>query len=330
MIVVNLWFIKHSNGLFHYGLDYAEALGDAVREIWVRDPALAAAVHRRLPGASVVIVPARGLLPRLAGARRRADLVLTTSSHPLALGRRLVAVVHDSFPFTDGRAGAVKALLFRTFLRLTGGVAGYVNHADAGRYLAAQGVPAGRTRYLPNRLPEAPPAAPAGPLVVGERLVIGLFGTDSPKKNYDALFAAAAARPPGLPAVWRLYGHRNSYTDRLIADYPGCAIEIVGSDELSMERFLAGIDLAVSPAIGEGFARPVAAALLRGVPTLLLDTPVFREFYAGSARLFPTVPALVEAIAAIRPGERIERPSLRTAAELRRAFAEAVAWLHNL
>lgn len=329
MIVVNLWFIKHSSGLFHYGLDYAEALGDAVREIWVRDPALAAAVRRRLPGASVSIMSARGLLPRLAGARRRSDLVLTTSSHPLALGRRLVAVVHDSFPFA-GRTGAVKALLFRTFLRLTGGVAGYVNHADAGHYLAAQGVPADRTRYLPNRIPEPQAGPPAGPLIVGDRLVVGLFGTDSPKKNYDALFAAAGTRPPGLPVVWRLYGHRNAYTDRLLADYPGCAIEIVGSDTLSMEQFLAGIDLAVSPAIGEGFARPVAVALLRGVPTLLLDTPVFREFYAGSARLLPTVPALVEAIAAIRPGDRIERPSLRTAADLRRAFAEAVAWLKSL
>lgn len=324
-IVINLWFIKHSNGLFHYGLDYAEALGEAVDAIWVRDDALAVAVRRRLPQVCVRLLSPRTLGTGLIGVAMRRALLFTPSSHPVAFVRRQVVVVHDSFPFT-GRVGRVKLALFRTALAVSGATAGYINHADAEAFLARCGVPAARRRFLPNRIGIAAPRA--GPRAAESRdIVIGLFGSDSPKKNYDALFAAAMAVPPARPFLWRIFGHANDYTDRLRRDHPALAIEVIESDRMTMEAFVADLDVAVSVAEGEGFARPVALSLMCGVPTLLLDTPVFREFYAGSAELFGTVPALVDAIPA-----RIDDPApprFARAAGLREDFAAAVEWLRG-
>lgn len=324
-IVINLWFIKHSNGLFHYGLDYAEALGEAVDAIWVRDEALAAAVRRRLPRVRVRSLSPRALGTALIGVAVRRALLFTPSSHPVAFVRRQVVVVHDSFPFV-GRVGRVKAALFRTALAVSGATAGYINHADAEAFLGRCGVPAARRRFLPNRIGIATPRAV--PRAAGSRdIVIGLFGSDSPKKNYDELFAAAIALPSARPYVWRIFGHANEYTDRLRREYPALAIEVIQSDRMTMEAFVADLDAAVSVAEGEGFARPVALSLMCGVPTLLLDTPVFREFYAGSAELFGTVPALIEAIPA-----RIADPAtprFARAAGLREDFAAAIEWLRG-
>jgi glycosyltransferase involved in cell wall biosynthesis len=325
MIVVNMWFIKHTNGLFHYGLDYTAELGADVREVWVRNAALAQAVGEKLPNARVLILTARELFARLLRVRRCGDLLFTPSSHPLALLRRQVIVVHDTYPF-KGHVGAIKLALFQTGLALSGGVAAYINHADGRRFLERCGLADARMRYLPNRVAALHLDPSAEALTVGQQLIVGLFGSDSPKKNYDALFSALDASIK-VPVIWRIYGHTNAYTDRLRADYPEVAIEVVGSDEMKMHQFINSIDLAVSVALGEGFARPIALALMQGVPTLLLDTPVFREFYANSAQLFTTPEALVVALAALRPGDRLERPRLVNKSELQTDFDGAVAWL---
>lgn len=324
MIVVNLWFIKHSNGLFHYGLDYAAALSSGVREIWVRDAALATLVAARLPDVPVRILVVKSLLRAAAATVRRRDALFTPSSHPIAFVPRQTVVVHDSFPF-EGKAGRIKRLLFRIGLAASHGVAGYINRADGYRFLAACGIPPHRTRYLPNRIGPVPPR-PSDPAIIGETIVVGLFGSDSPKKNYDALFAQATRMGH---VRWRVFGHENAYTRRLQHDHPDCRIEIVGSDATTLEGFLDTIDVAVSVAVGEGFARPVAMSLMRGIPTWLLDAPVFREFYHGSAQLFPTVTALVEAIATLVVGDRLERPVLKTEAALRADFASAIASLEH-
>ncbi len=329
-VIVNLWFIRHSNGLFHYGLDYAEALGDAVGAIWVRDEALAAAVRKRLPQACVRQLTSRALFLALGRVATSSTLLFTPSSHPIAFVRRQVVIVHDSYPFT-GRVGRVKLALFRTALAVSGATAGYINHADALAFLRQCGLPAGRTRFLPNRIGITGPRSKAssGQNAAGsDTTVIGLFGSDSPKKNYDALFAAAlSAQPATRQVVWRIFGHANAYTERLQRDYPTLAIEVIESDRMTMEAFVDDLDVAVSIAAGEGFARPVALSLMRGVPTLLLNTPVFREFYADSAALFDTPEALVAAIpASLDDGLQ---PRFARADALRMDFANAVAWLRQ-
>ncbi len=325
MIVVNLWFIKHSNGLFHYGMDYAVALSPNVREIWVRDDTLARLVAARLPTVPVRILAAKSLVRAALATVRRRDALFTPSSHPIAFVPRQTVVVHDSFPF-EGKAGRVKRLLFRVGLFASRGVAGYINRVDGHQFLEGCGIPPHRTRYLPNRIGDR--CAPVGnPAIVGDRIVVGLFGSDSPKKNYDALFAQATAIGRLADVQWRIFGHENAYTQRLKREYPSCAITVVASDAMTLDQFLDTIDIAVSTATGEGFARPIALSLMRNIPTWLLDTPVFREFYQGSARLFPTVLGLVDAIAAIEPGDRLERPVLRTEDGLRSDFAAGIAWL---
>lgn len=326
MIIVNLWFIKHSNGLFHYGLDYAAALGDSVREIWVRDQALALAVQHRLPGHAVRVLGRAALIGSMVRARVLQDVLFTASSHPFALSARSVVVLHDSFPFI-GRVGRVKRWLFLAGLRLTRATAAYINTSDAAHFLHQHGVPDGRTVYLPNRIGAMKPARRDGNVRAGPSLTIALFGTDSPKKNYDSLFAAATPWTGHVPVTWRIFGHRNSYTDHLLAAHPACRIDIVGSDGQSMEAFLSTADVAVSIARSEGFARPVALALMSGIPTYLLDTPVFREFYDGSARFFATVPDLVAAVAAIRHGDVQDRPVLQTEQALLADFDRGVSWL---
>lgn len=329
MIVANLWFIKHSNGLFHYGLDYAEALGNDVREFWVRDEHLGEAVRKRLPSATVKAMSAKRMLIEVARAGKRGDLLFTASSHPLALSSRLVVVVHDSFPF-KGLAGRAKKLLFRLGLHLTRGWAAYVNEADGRHFLQNLGITETEIKFMPNKIANASCEIERSPLVsLGNSITIGLFGTDSPKKNYEELFDTYSQSNHDMKVIWRIYGHNNDYTKRLMASYPDCSIHIIDSDSQTMEEFIAGLDLAVSPARDEGFARPIALALMRGVPTFLLDIPVFREFYAGSALLFANVESLVSAITALREGDSLERPSLQTEATLRVAFEEAIAWLRS-
>ena len=99
MIVVNLWFVKHTNGMFHYGLDYAEALGSAVREIWVRDALLAEAASERLPQTAVRILSGSSLIGSVLRFRRSKVVLFSPSSHPVVSIRRQVVVLLDSYPF---------------------------------------------------------------------------------------------------------------------------------------------------------------------------------------------------------------------------------------
>lgn len=326
-----MWFIKRSNGLFHYGLDYASSLGRGIREVWVRNAEMAMTANQRLPGVDVRIVRMRGLLSGLARASRNSDLVFTPSSHPIVLISRQVVVVHDSFPFMGPR-GTIKLALFRIALILSGALVAYVNRADSYRFLCSIGLADERMHYLPNHIPSPHREQDAHPAYLRDNLVVGLFGSDSPKKNYHNLFVSfeAALQHRSLPVIWRIYGHVNAYTDELQARFSNLVIEVVRSDELTITDFLSSIDLAVSGALGEGFARPIAAALLIGIPTMLIDTPVFREFYADSAELFGTMDALTEAIAALRSGQRLERSHLACGLVLRKDFSDAVAWLGSV
>ncbi len=326
MIIVNMWFIRQSNGLFHYGLDYAEALGASVREIWVRTEALAQVVSIRIPAAKVRALTKKQLLMEMIRACRLKELVFTPSSHPVAFVRRQVVVVHDSFPFT-GRIGVIKGGLFRLALATSKSAVAYINRSDGLHFLLRCGVGEERMHYLPNHLGDFASIPPTGGWTIGRQIVVGLFGSDSTKKNYDALFAAVRAGGQGLSVSWQIFGHRNAYTERLRTAYPELTIEVVGSDSMSMAAFIRSIDIAVSVAEGEGFARPVALALMNGRPTFLLNTPVFREFYTGSAKMFETPGALVAALAALRPGQKTNCSKLISEDELRRDFRAGVAWL---
>lgn len=327
-MLINLAFIKAANGLFYYALDYVAALEATTSAILVRTPALAAAVQRRFPDAPLRVAGPWQAARAVMAASRRGEMVFTPSSHPVPGCDRQLVVLHDSYPF-DGVKGRAKAALFFLALRTSRAAAGYINVSDARAFLERGGVPAGRLVSSPNRmaLPADPPRR--GSLVVPDRPVIGLFGTDSPKKNYDRLFAAVAACGPdrAAGATFRLYGQPNDYAARLIAGFPQLDIAVADSSAIDLDGFIGTVDLVASAATREGFGRPMALALASGVPAWLVDAPVFREFYGPAATFHADPAALGAAIAALAPGTVLARPIFALPEAATRDFDQCIAWL---
>jgi len=294
MIVANLAHIKAANGMFYYGLDYIAGMADDVRCILVR-PTLHGLARQRFPGIAVKSCSAATWLAEIARARVRDDLLYTPTSHPVAGYRRQVIIVHDRYPFDTGsRRGRLKRSLLKAAIGLSGCDAGYVNRSDAQPFLCDLGVPQARMFFAPNR--------PLLESVVQERTpgpqrTVGLFGSDSPKKNYAALFEAVAGGDHDMEFL--VYGHDTPYLRTVVAAFPGISITLVKSDEVGLSPFLAMVDVVGSVAIGEGFGRPIASALHAGIPCVLLDAPVFREFFDGAAMFSPTIPDFVAQLAHI-------------------------------
>lgn len=329
-MLINLAFIKATNGLFYFALDYIQALEATTSAILVRTPALAAAVQRRFPAVSVRVAGPWQAARMVWAASRRGEMVFTPSSHPIPWCDRQMVVLHDSFPF-DGAKGRVKATLFFLALRSSQAAAGYINISDARAFLQCGGLPLERLVSSPNWM--APPAqAPLhGPLIVSERPVIGLFGTDSPKKNYDLLFAAVAAhvspRAPSSRAAFRLYGQSNVYASRIMAAFPQLDIAITDSSTVDLDAFVRSVDFVAAAATREGFGRPMALALASGVPAWIVDAPVFREFYGQAATFHADPAALGVAIALLSPGIALPRPAFALPEAATRDFNQCIAWL---
>lgn len=295
MIVANFYHLKNTNGLFYYGVDYLHENIAAVRKILVR-PALQAAAARAFPGAEVQACSLGQYCREILAARRRADFIYTPTSHPLPFLSRQMVVVHDVYPFL-GRVGKIKALLLRMSLATSHCKIGYINHSDARSFALRIGARQGRTLFAPNKFPQRP-AGGVHREAQGGAFTVGLFGTDSGKKNYAGLFQSYLAHPQRPPLRFAAYGHRTPYFEALLKAYPQVEVELVESDACSMAGFLARVDLVVSVADHEGFGRPIATALLSGVPCLLAQRPVFAEFFAGGAQLVPDIPEVVDAMIA--------------------------------
>jgi glycosyltransferase involved in cell wall biosynthesis len=294
MIVANLVHIKAANGMFYYGLDYIAGMADEVRCILVR-PALYGLARQRFPGITVKSCSVTSWLAEIARARVRDDLIYTPTSHPIAGYRRQIIVVHDRYPFdVRSRSGRIKRSLLKTAIRLSGCDVGYVNRSDAQQFLCDLGVPQERTFFAPNRplldsiVPIRTPAS---------RRTVGLFGSDSPKKNYGALFEVVACSDQNMEFL--VYGHDTPYLRAVMAAFPRISITLVKSDEAGLSQFLAMVDVVGSVAIGEGFGRPIASALYAGIPCVLLDAPVFREFFDGAATFSPTIADFVAQLSQI-------------------------------
>lgn len=325
-MLINLAFIKSSNGLFYFALDYIAALEDAVDLVLARTPALAAAVRQRFPA-----IPVRVTMPLQAAriawsASRRGEMVFTPSPHPIPWCSRQMVVVHDTFPF-EGAKGAGKATLFFSAMRTSRAVAGYINQSDARAFLVRGRLDLGRLISSPNRMQGSRAEPLQGGVELGEQLVVGLFGTDSAKKNYDQLFAAIADHAHVSRARFRLYGQANDYASRIIAGFPQFDIQLANSDAIDLETFVRSVDIVASAATREGFSRPMALALSLGIPCWIVDAPVFREFYGETATFHAGVRELGGAIARIAPKRVLPRPIFTLPERIERDFLECIAWL---
>lgn len=304
MVIINLFNLKNTNGMYYYALDYIRRNRADVAEILAR-PALAKAVRQHFPDLTVVECGGAKFGAAVLVGWMKGDFFYAPTSHPLPLISRQLIVVHDPYPFL-GPLGRFKKLLLRLSLGSSRCLVGYINRSDAKDFVTGLGVGEARQVFAPNCFPPALNVSrdenDGGP----PRLRIGLFGTDSPKKNYESLFEEALASGHAELLEFRMYGHQTAYFSELALRFGGVHYELVESDSSGLAEFLNSVDVVVSVAPNEGFGRPIAAALMSGVPCLLLETRVFREFFDGAAEFKPTVGEIVSRLAAVQRGAEMK------------------------
>ncbi len=326
--ICNLWHIKRTNGLFYYALDYLRA--QTRPAVVVVRKELLEATRAELPNHDVRAVGGGGFLLRMAGALMRGRFVFTPTSHPFPFLRRQLVVIHDDFPFL-GKTGSLKRHLFEFGLRSSGCDIGHINHSTSLDALRDRDTLAARLRYMPNKGPapgvaQALRVARAAAVAAVPPIRIALFGSDSPKKHYEDLFGSIRAKRLATRVRCLVYGHATPYLDDLRARFADLDIELVTSAAARIEDFLAGADLVASVARHEGFGRPIALALSAGIPCFLLESPVFREFFGRSTRLYQDVDSLVDDIGAFS-ADRAQDVRFVELAAIGTAFDAAVAHL---
>lgn len=326
MIVANFYHLKNTNGLFYYGVDYLSEDLSKVRRVLVR-PSMANAAARAFPGVEVVACSLGRLCLEVARATLRGDFIYTPSSHPLPFISKQMIVVHDVFPFF-GFKGKIKALLLRLSLATSGCKVGYINNSDAQGFVLKLG--AGRLKglFAPNKFPTPVQLSSRTPRQ-SNCLVVGLFGTDSAKKNYADLFDAVKSRGGANQVSFLAYGHRTDYYEKLVQQFPDIAFELVESDKCSLSGFLSKTDLIVSVADHEGFGRPIAAALLSNIPCLLVQRPVFVEFFQGGAKFSADIAGVVDRLLAHASMSALEPVSYSPPAAAVDGYRNAVAYLQS-
>ncbi|SEK57383.1 hypothetical protein SAMN05216359_102251 [Roseateles sp. YR242] len=308
-MIANLWMLKAPNGMFWYALDYIRAL-DRPMLVLVR-PSLMEMASLQLAGTQMQVkaVGLVGLLRYAALAAARGELVYCPTPHPLPYIKRQVVTFHDAYPF-EGRNGARKLQLLLWGLRTSGCQVAYINQSMAKPYLSAQGIPADRLIYAPNMPPPAYTGASRSDTrgnAVGQKpgaaIRLAAFGTDSEKKRYPELLHAL--QQPALRDAIELclYGEENAYVGRLRSAYPQARLSVCSPTQHSLQDFLARSDAVIGIATNEGFGRPVATAIMQGIPCYLSASPTFREFFDGLAILSDDVNHLLAAV------QRRERPT---------------------
>lgn len=325
-VLINLAFIKSLNGLFYFAMDYVAELEDAVSAILVRSPALAAAARQRYPATKIRVLGGMRASLEILAASRRGEAVFTPSSHPIPWCSRQLVVVHDTFPF-EGGIGRLKAALFFMSMRTSRAMAGCINESDARAFLLQGGLKPTRILLSPNRMLPPQSVPMKGELVLSGPPIVGLFGTDSTKKDYEKLFTEIKAHPVHLRPKFRLYGQRNDYIDNILTRFSDLDIELTNSKEIGLEQFVRSVDLVASAATREGFSRPIALALSLGIPCWVVDAPVYREFYGGAAIFHASVESLAQALSGMTESAVLMRPAFTLPIVLEQRFQDCIIWL---
>lgn len=282
VMLCNFFHIKTSNGLFFYGIDYIKENLDIVHLVLVR-PALEEHVRKALPGISVIPCSTLDYLIEIVRAATRGHLIFTPSSHPFPFVSHQCVVFHDYFPFQGSIRSFFKRCILELSLKTSRCRVAYINRTEAQQFLKRLGVREERMIFAPNRFPERTSHAKRVPEAM-EITVVGLLGTDSPKKNYDSLFRAVRLAELSSQLHFRVFGHNTPYYQKIKSSFPDLQFHLIESDKQNMEDFIVSVDVLASASSQEGFGRPIASALLAGVPVELLDSAVFREFFSGGAR----------------------------------------------
>jgi hypothetical protein len=294
-MIANLWMLNAPNGMFWYAADYILGI-QRPTTVLVR-PHLMDVAHAALSGAQVRVVTCSlpGLIARVANAARQCELVFCPTSHPMPWVHNQVVVFHDSYPF-EGAVGRRKLAAFSWGVRTSRCRVAYINRSMALPFLQGLRIPQQQLLFAPNLPPKAPvEKASAAVLPRGQPMILGAFGTDSDKKRYSELLEALdQPRFRGFVQL-RIYGEANDYTARLRLAHPGVPFVLVRPSEMPLTTFIRSLDGAISIAVAEGFGRPLASAVVAGLPCYPADSMTLREFFGAHAILSNDLTQLLDA-----------------------------------
>lgn len=313
MIIVNLFFLKSMNGMFYYGMDY---IGDQSVTLLVKKGL--GIEKKKYP--NVVIIELSSIIELLIFLNKsKYDVLFTPTPHPIPFFKRQFITLHDFYPFY-GLVGAIKYLLF-----VIGNVTSksellLINKsAEKSLWLYLM---RSRITFAPNFIE----ACIECNEYTNTKYKYGLIGTDSEKKNYELLLSSL---PENIVEHVSLYGNNSLYAKRLVSQYGHLGLTFVDSNNVPLHSFIEMCSSIVSVSKGEGFARPIALSIMKGKPVLLINDPVFREFYDGCANFYDELDDLildmvqkVDTLDEVRNYEYQEKFAIRTLA-LRSSFYEA-------
>ncbi|HEG4446348.1 TPA: hypothetical protein SD616_001595 [Aeromonas hydrophila] len=289
-MIVNYLFLKNKNGMYYYSEDYIlESKIDKVKRI-----------NSDLSCASI-IDKFKYIIMLYYHALFYNAYIYTPTIHPLPFLSKQLVICHDSYPF-KGFKGRIKRFLLKLSLYTSNCSVGFINHSDSKKFVDSLGVSGARTVFLPNlikckELIEVPRRSKNKDV-----LHVALVGTDSDKKRYEVLFNALLSKHSAQVSKlnFYLYGGESNYCKRILGKYSdSIKITWVNPGVIGLDDFISEMDVLVSVAKNEGFGRPIAFALQRGLLTLLIDDPVFKEFFSGSAHFFESESQLINSIQSI-------------------------------
>jgi len=326
--IFNCYFIKSTNGLYYYGIDTVDNLSLLPSTILIR-PELFESTSRLFPKTRIVPCNFATFIYEVFIAWKSNLYIYTPSSHPLPFINKQIIVLHDTYPFVSHN-GPIKRWLFLISAKTSKCLLAYINHADTLGFYLKNKFDLSRLIFIPNKFSGKITTYQLNRDPREKRLIIGLVGTDSPKKNYHALFADIRRLGYVNSALFCIYGHSNGYTNELLRSFPEFDIGVIESNDFSVPDFLASIDVVLSVAQNEGFGRPIASALESGVPCYLIESPIFREFFDGGARFASDIPEMVSGVFEAWKLKKLQSPEFKPRDDLLSAFKLAIIKIENL
>ena len=287
MILINLFFLKNSNGMFYYALDYLSYFSENSRVLLL----LRHGSGLKIPSNSnvdVVYVSFWSLLYFLVFKYRQFKIFCPTP-HPIPFCTSQTIVVHDEYPFKNGLISGFKFSLLRIGVYLSKCTIGFINKSNSLKFCVSAGF--SKLLYMPNSFGNGITLHNKVSETVG--LIIGLIGTDSEKKNHEGIFEVLGKSD----ISFYVFGHDSDYFGFLISRYPHINIQLVPSDRQSIGNFFNKVDVIISNSMGEGFGRLYSCAMQSGISCILRKDSAFLEFYEGSATFFDDeseLPCLVD------------------------------------
>jgi len=216
----------------------------------------------------------------------RYEKIFTPTPHPLPFLKAQFIVFHDLFPFKISFWGVIKIILLNLAALSTKLHICHINKSMLSELKKLLRMGKQSYVYMPNRLPEIANAVNDELEILKdhklERLIIGLIGTDSSKKNYDT-FLPLIFKELGQNVKVRIYGNLNPYIINILSTFKAYKIELVVPDQADLVNFLKENDCVCSVSTDEGFARPLAMSLIMGIEVHVVDCAVYNEFYKGMA-----------------------------------------------